>query len=481
MSTIHVRDIASLLKLNEAATVEFLSDLGISVDNMDSTLSDSDVKKLNEAMAAARRLKQTSRRYEANKYDAFKLASKVTDVSEEPITVSFIPQENDYVFDRKKKKSKKGRKQSFLNTLSEFFFGSKEEDKADDVPQKIRKQFHLVKKLGGGGEANVYETDTPYVAKIYSPGKLTRRKEEKIKLMISKHVECSGVCYPVSVLYNTYNEFVGYLMPRAKGKDLQKTVMLPMVMKKQFSNWKKRDLVELCLTILAKIKYLHSRNIILGDINTFNILMVSPKEVYFVDADSYQIEGFPCPVGTVPFTAQEILRANKEYKALHNVDRKYEQYLRTFASDYFAVAVLLFMILMSGKNPYALQGGDSIEENMLAMDFSYSLDELVDEKTPQGSWGFLWSHLPYFIKDDFYNTFHKDGKYSTAQTRLSVNVWENHLKRYLKLLDSGTLGSQDAMSEELFPTRYKKVIMKIHQPKSDIFGGIFKFIKNLFK
>ena len=42
--------------------------------------------------------------------------------------------------------------------------------------------------------------------------------------------------------------------------------------------------------------YLHERNIIMGDINALNILVVSPTEVYFVDTDSYQIEEFPCPV-----------------------------------------------------------------------------------------------------------------------------------------------------------------------------------------
>lgn len=82
----------------------------------------------------------------------------------------------------------------------------------------------------------------------------------------------------------------------------------------------------LCITILKKLKYLHDRNVILGDINPNNILVVSPTEVYFVDTDSYQIEGFPCPVGTINFTAPEIQR------------KDFSTFLRTIGNERFAVA-----------------------------------------------------------------------------------------------------------------------------------------------
>lgn len=97
----------------------------------------------------------------------------------------------------------------------------------------------------------------------------------------------------------------------------------------------------LCITILKKLKYLHDRNVILGDINPNNILVVSPTEVYFVDTDSYQIEGFPCPVGTINFTAPEIQR------------KDFSTFLRTIGNERFAVATLLFMIMLPGKPPYS--------------------------------------------------------------------------------------------------------------------------------
>lgn len=304
--------------------------------------------------------------------------------------------------------------------------------------------IRLNDKVADGGEGIVYETNTPYVAKIYKNGKLTKRKLEKIKLMLTKEIQCEGVCYPVCALYNEQKEFVGYLMPKAKGIEIAKSVFQPMLFSKRLPGWKKRDTVELCVTILKKIKYLHNRNIILGDINPANILVVSPTEVYFVDTDSYQIEDFPCPVGTVTFTAPEI-------QGMH-----FGEFLRTMGNEDFAVATLLFMIMLPGKSPYAQQGGGSPIENIKKMDFSYPFGEESNKKTPDGKWRFMWSHLTYDIKEMFYNTFRKDGDHSAENSRYSTEEWLSVFKHYLKLLDSGKFGQQDKMSEELFPTRFKK-------------------------
>lgn len=167
-----------------------------------------------------------------------------------------------------------------------------------------RKPIKLVKSGSSGGEGRIYSTDIPnVVAKIYKPGKIDKAKFEKLKLMMTKNINCEGVCFPIAMLYNSKDEFVGFLMNKAQGKELQKCLFIPQLLKKYFPNWKKKDTVQLCITILKKLKYLHDRNIILGDINPNNILVVSPTEVYFVDTDSYQIEGYPCPVGTINYTA----------------------------------------------------------------------------------------------------------------------------------------------------------------------------------
>ena len=302
----------------------------------------------------------------------------------------------------------------------------------------------LLEEMASGGEGRIFTTNTPYLAKIYKEGKLSQRKYEKIKLMLSKKINCTGICYPQACLYNKDKQFVGYLMPRAQGKELQKCLFIKPLLFKNFPHWKKRDTVELCITILEKIKYLHSRNIIIGDINPANILLVSPTEVYFVDTDSYQIEGFPCPVGTINYTAPEIQR------------KTFATFLRSYGNEYFAVATLLFMIMLPGKPPYSQQGGENPIDNIIKMDFSYPLGDLSNKKTPDGPWRFIWSHLPFDIKSGFYHTFRRGGDYSTENNRLNVEKWLNMFQYYLQLLDSGKYGMRDKMSEDLFPTRYQR-------------------------
>ena len=310
-----------------------------------------------------------------------------------------------------------------------------------------RKPIILVKEGNSGGEGTIYSTDIPnVVAKIYKPGKLDKAKYEKLKLMMTKNINCEGVCFPIAMLYNSKDEFVGFLMNKAQGKELQKCLFIPPLLKKYFPDWKKKDTVQLCITILKKIKYLHDRNIILGDINPNNILVVSTTEVYFVDTDSYQIEGYPCPVGTINYTAPEIQR------------KRFDTFLRTMGNEQFAVATLLFMIMLPGKPPYSLQGGENQIDNILNGDFAYASGERTNGKAPEGAWRYIWSHLPRYLKDDFYETFRKGGLQSTETTRFSDDDWIRKFEHYAELLsdENGKFLSNDSMSAELFPTRHKK-------------------------
>lgn len=304
--------------------------------------------------------------------------------------------------------------------------------------------IRLASVLGEGGEGAVYVTNTPYVAKVYKPEKTTTHKLVKIQAMASAGVNFPGISLPLVPLYNSRNEFVGYLMQKADGVKIRTLYQKPLLQKK-FPHWTKRDLVELCVTILEKIDFLHRKGIILGDINPDNILVKTSREVYFVDCDSYQVAGYPCPVGTIPFTPREL--QNRGH---------YGSYLRTVGNENFAVAVLLFSLMITGQMPYNQKGGVSAQQNIIDMDFSYPLGESSNKKTPNGPWRFLWSHLPWFLKDAFYNTFNRDGRYSTEGTRLSTSEWLKKFKEYLRLLDSGKLGEQDEMSTWVYPTRFKK-------------------------
>lgn len=340
----------------------------------------------------------------------FENKTKLVEGQDIAISVSYLPSENDLVY-----------------------IGDK------------KYQARLTSTIASGGEGTLYSVDSTnsFVAKIYKKEKLTLHKKEKIEKMVSKNPVYKGICFPSELIYNNDGDFIGYTMPKARGEELGRSVFFKQLLKKKFPDWKKQDTVQLCITILEKIAFLNQNHIIMGDINPANILVVSPTEVFFVDTDSYQVEGYPCPVGTINFTAPEIQK------------KHYGEFLRTQGNENFAIATLLFMIMLPGKPPYSQQGGESQIDNILKMDFSYPLGEKSNKKTPDGAWRFIWSHLTYELKEAFYNTFAKDGQYSSEHTRLDAKKWLQIFKRYHHMLGRD-LVEKDEMANELFPTRYKK-------------------------
>lgn len=276
--------------------------------------------------------------------------------------------------------------------------------------------------LGEGGEGTVFATDRPCVAKVYKPEKAMSQKLAKIQALLGKKLECPGICLPKALLYNSQEEFVGYLMDRAEGEKISSFYQIESLREK-FRHWNRRDLVELCITILKKIDYLHGKGIVLGDINLSNILVKSPKEAYLVDCDSYQVDCFPCPVGTIQFTPPEL-----QNKGL------YGAYLRSVENENFAVAVLLFSLMVTGQMPYGWEAGETVRQKIVNMEFTYPIAE-------------VWNRLPEFIREAFLGTFNKGGCFSTESTRLGASGWLEKFGEYLDLLDAGKFDGQDEISE----------------------------------
>ena len=317
----------------------------------------------------------------------------------------------------------------------------------DLVYDKVKTPIRLTEKISEGGEGCVYNTSKSggAVAKIYFDKKLTSHKQSKIDALIASGLSIEGVCFPTAHLYNSKGAFVGYLMPKADGKKLDVSVFKgERGMGRCFASWTRQDLVSLAISILTIIKKIHESGILIGDINGSNILVKSPTEVYFVDTDSFQINDYPCPVGTMEFTAPEIQGKN------------YNSFLRTIGNENFAVAVLLFRLMMFGLNPYAQQDGAGIEHNIRTGDFSFPYKEKSNNKIPKGDWCYFWSHLFFKLKEHFYYTFRKGEVRFEEKKRPGVNVWLKDLLFYKKQLEDGTLEGIDKESLKMFPKTYKK-------------------------
>ena len=272
------------------------------------------------------------------------------------------------------------------------------------------------------------------VAKIYNEQSCTVRRREKIRLMTAARLNYKGICFPLEILNNSQGEFTGFIMEEAKGRPLTCLKMPQKDFMNEFPLWKKDNLVCLSISILKKIKYLHEHDVLMGDISLSNIMFVSPYEVYFIDTDSYQYKSFPCYVGTDEFVAPELLGQ----KLSSNI-------MRTEGNENFAVATLLFMLMMQGKQPYAHQGGSQSAADIKAMIFPYGSGE---RPVP----GNVWETNK--LKNAFIDTFRKDGNNNTEQTRFSVDYWLELMYAYHTAMSN--MINNDTMSAELFPSREKR-------------------------
>lgn len=303
----------------------------------------------------------------------------------------------------------------------------------DTIKYSDGTSLQLTNSLGVGGEGTAFETNDPrFVCKIYHREHLKGSAIKKLELMTSRMIHYKFICWPVSIAYNDERGAVGYIMPRATGKELKRSVFIQPLLKRKFPHWTRFHVVKLTATILDVVAHLHEMNVLLGDINPGNILVEDESTVYFVDCDSYQIGGFPCPVGMAPYLAPELY--GKDLRST----------LRNMDHEYFAIATLVFMLLHTGKPPYSHQGGEDPLKNVQKMHFPYPRGSQGSQNAPDGPWRYMFSHLPRFMKDSFHQVF-SDGR------RKSVSDWQNEIERYISDLGKGYV------SDELYPRSFKRL------------------------
>jgi serine/threonine protein kinase len=295
--------------------------------------------------------------------------------------------------------------------------------------------------VGDGGEGSVYDGGRDGVVKVFDKDHITRHRKDKIELLVSSGINAKGLCVPSALVRNDSGEFVGYVMPRASGREFQRTIFNKRKFQREFPTWKKADLVDICISFLEKVQLLHSMNIILGDINPKNLMIDEKKNVYIIDADSWQLEGYPCPVGTPMFTSPRMLGTT------------YSDDLRTMEDELFAVATMLFMIVMTGQFPYVRTGTDGDMVQLIREgNFAFQYENRNNKDQPDGDWKFMWSHIHKPVKDLFWHTFHKEG--SRYTNRPTATEWLAAFKDYKSYLGNKRTNF-DPMSNDVYPIRPK--------------------------
>lgn len=284
----------------------------------------------------------------------------------------------------------------------------------DTVHTKNKTKYVLQEKISKGAEGTVYLTDHPgYVCKIYHPSQLTLEKIKKMSLFEQWQVHYEGVCWPEARVFSPQGYPVGFIMKQANGKRLSGIFDGEEAVKDTFPDLTRRDLVNIAISVLEKIRYLHLMGILLGDVRPQNILLDQNGDTYLIDLDSCQIGRYPSPVG------------DEDYTPYENQGKVFEDFLRTYRNERFSCAVLLFYLLFLGQHPYAQRNGaDTIGEEIAAHTFRYPKDKNGDYSLiPYGCYTEIWKYTPCILSDAFYGVFKND-------IRLSVYEWLRMMREY---------------------------------------------------
>ena len=244
----------------------------------------------------------------------------------------------------------------------------------------------LTTEIGSGGEGVIYASpfEPLECAKIYTKP-IVADTYKKLSLMISNpppdptyRVRMHrSICWPIALLYKSpsKNAVAGFLMPKLDLKIFQKALLFidPQDRTARFGGgFTFKHLVTAATNIASAVAAIHEQHYCIGDLNESNILIAPNALISLIDCDSFQVpdsaagKTYRSPVGKSEYLAPEL-----NGKHLPDVDR-------TIATDSFALAVLLFQMLMEGTHPYQAKGrlvenAPSTEAKILQGHFPYAM------------------------------------------------------------------------------------------------------------
>ena len=202
--------------------------------------------------------------------------------------------------------------------------------------------------LTEGGEAKIYEYKNNNLIKIFKPHIDIRRKEEKVKKIVSGKMP-SNVYGPIEVV-TVNNKFAGYVMKKVENAE----VFHQLVKKKYLKTYQitNKDVLELMVDAGKTITAFHKSGGLIGDYNDYNIMMKGNKS-FFIDVDSWGISDTLKPDAyTETFMDPKAMRSNGSV-------------VFSLEAEHYNFAVLSFNML-TRLHPF---GGTYVkDENMTTMD-----------------------------------------------------------------------------------------------------------------
>jgi WD40 repeat protein len=222
--------------------------------------------------------------------------------------------------------------------------------------ERTGKIFNLHEPFRSGGEGAIYEVPhyPDLVAKVYHAQRRTPERIAKLQIMVAhppvnptEHLNHPSIAWPTELLRDTAtNQLVGFVMPRVRQMLPLSEVYNPRARRRQLPLFNYRYLVRTARNLCAAVQAVHQAGYVIGDLNESNVLVSDQALVTLVDADSFQVCDpttgvvYRSLVGKPEYTPPELQGCS-----FADVDRQPEH-------DAFALAVLIFRLLMEGFHPF---------------------------------------------------------------------------------------------------------------------------------
>ncbi len=284
--------------------------------------------------------------------------------------------------------------------------------------------------LGRGGEASIYAVPgrSELAAKIYHNP--SDEHAGKLAAMLAappvsapsagQHV---ALAWPMSRLLELGGEdrVIGYLMPRIDKAHLLWEIYNPGVRREIGPHLHFGSLLRTARNLAALVNTLHECGYVLGDLNESNVLVSPQGQVSLIDVDSFQTPAhdrlYRCRVGRPEYTPPEL-----QGVAFAEVDRLPQH-------DAFALAALIFQLLMQGIHPFAgvsSAGGesDSIAARIAAGHWPYAWTHMTSIRpSPHAP---PWHVLPPSVQELFRRCF--EDAHSEPELRPTAAQWQHGLE-----------------------------------------------------
>jgi DNA-binding helix-hairpin-helix protein with protein kinase domain len=302
------------------------------------------------------------------------------------------------------------------------------------------KPLRLGKRLGKGGEGEVFALAEVegHAIKIYA--KPDAQREAKIAAMISGGLAKGSnlIAFPSAMARDGTKAFAGFTMRLVADHTSLHDLYAPGSRKIHFPKADYRFTIRAATNIARAVAKVHELGAVIGDINHSGILISKEAIAALIDADSFQFgRDHLCRVGVAEYTPPELQ------------GRRLDGVVRTPNHDAFGLAVVIFQLLFMGRHPFMgryARGEMPIEKAIAEHRFAYSKRRDTGMRPPPGACQL--DDFPAFIGAAFEAAFAPN-----AMTRPTALQWAKSLEAL-----EGALSKCGANAMHFYPSAASKCV-----------------------